>query len=225
MFLEVMDVYKDYQISSKVVVNALRGVSFSIELGELVAIIGPSGCGKTTLLNLIGGIDSPSTGKILVNGTDIAALSDRERAKYRNGSVGYIFQDFALIENLTVRENVEIPLLISGEAKNINDKIESCLAEVQMEEYIDRKVNSLSGGQKQRIAIARALTMEPEIILADEPTGSLDSVASKHILYLMQSLRNKKRTVVLVTHNQEIAKLCDRTIALKDGVVCENAVA
>lgn len=219
MLLTVIDLHKEYRPARDVSVHALRGISFAVELGEIVAITGPSGCGKSTLLNLIGGMDAPSRGKVMFRDTDIGELNDKDRAAYRNKSIGYIVQDFALIEPLTVRENLEIPMLVSNRIKRMNSNIELCLSSVSMTDYQNRKVNTLSGGQKQRVAIARALIMEPEIILADEPTGSLDSNTSLQILELLKALRNQKRTILIVTHNMEIAFHCDRIVSMRDGVM------
>jgi putative ABC transport system ATP-binding protein len=218
--VETIDLYKDYKIG-KVLFPALRGVDVQIEDGEFTAIAGPSGSGKTTLLNIIGCLDLPTKGHVLINGTNINELTSKEKASLRRNEIGFVFQTFNLIPVLTAFENVEIPLiLLEKEADHKKDKITSILKEVGLGEFINRRPNEMSGGQQQRVAIARALVKNPSIVLADEPTANLDSTTAREILTLMQELNEKhKTTFIFSTHDQLVMDFSRRTINLRDGKV------
>lgn len=218
--VEAIDLYKDYRIG-KVLFPALRGVDVKIEDGEFTAIAGPSGSGKTTLLNIIGCLDIPTKGHVLINGTNINELTSKEKASLRRNEIGFVFQTFNLIPVLTAYENVEIPLiLLEKEAGHKRNVITSILEEVGLGEFIDRRPNEMSGGQQQRVAIARALVKNPSIVLADEPTANLDSTTAREILTLMQELNEKhKTTFIFSTHDQLVMDFSRRTISLRDGKV------
>jgi putative ABC transport system ATP-binding protein len=221
--VQTIDLYKDYRIG-KVLFPALRGVDVKIKDGEFTAIAGPSGSGKTTLLNIIGCLDIPTKGDVLINGTNINQLTSKEKASLRRNEIGFVFQTFNLIPVLTAYENVEIPLiLLETEASCKKDTITSMLEEVGLGEFINRRPNEMSGGQQQRVAIARALIKNPSIVLADEPTANLDSTTAKEILGLMQELNEKhKTTFIFSTHDQLVMDFSRRTISLRDGKVVED---
>jgi putative ABC transport system ATP-binding protein len=218
--VETIDLYKDYRIG-KVLFPALRGVDVKIEDGEFTAIAGPSGSGKTTLLNIIGCLDIPTKGQVLINGTNLNELTSKEKASLRRNEIGFVFQTFNLIPVLTAYENVEIPLiLLEEETDHKRDTITSILQEVGLGEFINRRPNEMSGGQQQRVAIARALVKKPSIVLADEPTANLDSTTAREILTLMQELNKKhKTTFIFSTHDQLVMDFSRRTISLRDGKV------
>ncbi|MEM3732010.1 MAG: ABC transporter ATP-binding protein, partial [Candidatus Bathyarchaeia archaeon] len=202
-------------------VYALKGINLSIKKGEFIAVVGPSGCGKSTLLNLLGALDKPTKGKIIVDGIDITQLTDKQLAKFRNLKVGFIFQSYNLINRSSVLKNVELPAIVSGvPAKIRRMKALTLLKLVGLEEKVYRKPMELSGGEQQRVAIARALINDPAIILADEPTGNLDSKTGNEIIQLLTKI-NKERnaTIVMVTHNLELANKTDKIIWLKDGQI------
>ena len=205
-------------------VVALNCVSLKIKDGEFVAIVGPSGSGKSTLLHMIGGLDTLDKGEIIVNGSKLKNVCDKDLAKYRNSMIGFIFQSFNLQAKLTALENVELPLVIRG----INKKDRRILAlkslkEVELGDRINHKPSELSGGQQQRVCIARALVNSPEIILADEPTGNLDSISGENIINLLKQLNKKiKTTVIVVTHDDRIAKMANRIIRILDGKIIKD---
>jgi putative ABC transport system ATP-binding protein len=221
--VETINLHKDYRIG-KVLFPALRGVDITIEDGEFTAIAGPSGSGKTTLLNIIGCLDIPTKGEVLINGTNINQLTSKEKASLRKNEIGFVFQTFNLIPVLSAYENVEIPLILLDTEKNRKrDTIISILEEVGLGEFINRRPNEMSGGQQQRVAIARALVKNPSIVLADEPTANLDSTTAKEILSLMQKLNEKhKTTFVFSTHDRLVMDFSRRTIDLRDGRVVED---
>lgn len=221
--VEAIDLHKDYKIG-KVLFPALRGIDIKIENGEFTAIAGPSGSGKTTLLNIIGCLDVPTKGKILIDGTDISELGSKEKAELRKNQIGFVFQTFNLIPVLTAYENVELPLiLLDMKTDKRKDKIVTLLEEVGLGEFINRRPNEMSGGQQQRVAIARALVKDPSMVLADEPTANLDSTTAKEILALMQELNAKhKTTFIFSTHDQLVMDYSRRTVNLRDGRIVED---
>jgi putative ABC transport system ATP-binding protein len=220
---EVMKVENISKIFESVAgrVAALRGVNISIKKGEFIAIVGPSGSGKSTLLNIIGALDRPSSGRVLIRGVDIFSLSDSEIATMRNYLIGFIFQSYNLISRTTVIKNVELPTILSGMAAPERRRRAMKMLEVLgIGDKADFKPSSLSGGQQQRVAIARALMNDPAIILADEPTGNLDTKTGQEVFDLLKMLSSKfRRTIVMVTHNPELAEATDRAIYIRDGMV------
>ncbi|MBO4641382.1 MAG: ABC transporter ATP-binding protein [Bacteroidaceae bacterium] len=202
---------------------ALREVSLEVKEGEFVAIMGPSGCGKTTLLNIMGLLDTPTEGTYTFNGKDVSQLSEKERTKIRKGTIGFVFQSFNLIDDLNVYENVELPLLYMGvPAKERKKRVEAILDRMAMSHHRKHFPCQLSGGQQQRVAVARAVVSNPQIILADEPTGNLDSKNSKEVMDLLCQLHNEGTTIVMVTHSQHNASYADRIISLYDGQIVEQ---
>lgn len=218
--LEVKDVKKTYRLG-KVEVPALRGVSFDVEEGEFLTIFGPSGSGKSTLLHLIGGLDRPDEGEIIVDGANLLQLSDDKRAKLRLTKIGFVFQFFNLLPRITALANVELPLDIADVSeKEAREKAREMLKLVGLETRLDHRPIELSGGEQQRVAIARALINDPKIILADEPTGNLDTKIGGEIVQLMRRLNKEKgQTFVIITHDPTIAENADRIIILKDGLI------
>jgi len=213
------DLWKTYDMGSEQV-HALRGVSISIDRGEYVAIMGPSGSGKSTLMNLIGCLDSPSKGRYWLNRQDVSELDDDELARIRNKEIGFVFQTFNLLARATALHNVELPLIYNGTpSAERAERARKALAAVDLEDRMMHKPNELSGGQRQRVAIARALINNPSIILADEPTGNLDSKTGDEIMALMDRLHAQGNTIIVVTHEHDIAEYAQRVITIRDGVV------
>jgi putative ABC transport system ATP-binding protein len=213
------ELWKTYDMGSEQV-HALRGVSISIERGEYVAIMGPSGSGKSTLMNLIGCLDSPSKGRYWLNRQDVSELDDDELARIRNKEIGFVFQTFNLLARATALHNVELPLIYNGTASAERaERARGALRSVDLEDRMMHKPNELSGGQRQRVAIARALINNPPIILADEPTGNLDSKTGDEIMALMDRLHAQGNTIIVVTHEHDIAEYAHRVITIRDGVV------
>ncbi len=216
--ITLKNVSKTYNYGKENAVEALKNISVNIEKGELVAIVGKSGAGKSTLLHIIACSETFETGEYLLNGTLVSNKSDFEKAKIRNEQIGTVFQDFALIPDFTVFENTELPLYFCRNTKKERKMlVEKALKAVGIEELSNRNVTKLSGGQKQRVAIARAIVNNPDIILADEPTGALDSKTGEEILDLFKELHSKGKTVIIITHDKEIAKSCGRIIEICDG--------
>jgi len=218
--LEVRDVKKSYRMG-KVLVPALCGVSFDVEKGEFLTIFGPSGSGKSTLLHLIGGLDRPEEGEIVIDGSNILEMNDNKLAELRLTKIGFVFQFFNLLPRLTALKNVELPLTIVGMTeKEALEKAKEMLALVGLEARMNHRPSELSGGEQQRVAMARALINNPKIVLADEPTGNLDTKTGWEIVQLMKKLNEEKnQTFVVVTHDPHIAETADRIIHLKDGLI------
>ena len=206
---------------------ALNGVGLNIESGEFVSVMGPSGCGKSTLLNILGLLDTPTGGTHRFNGTDVSGYSERQRAKMRKGNIGFVFQSFNLIDELTVYENVELPLLyLNAPSAEREERVKAALDRVQMTHRKGHFPQQLSGGQQQRVAVARAVVADPKLILADEPTGNLDSTNGTQVMNLLSDLNEAGTTIVMVTHSPADAEYSARTIHLFDGkVVSENFIA
>ena len=217
--IETQDLWKTYVMGSEEI-HALRGVSVSMEKGDYVAIMGPSGSGKSTLMNLIGCLDTPSRGSYLLNGKEVAEMNDNELARIRNEEIGFVFQTFNLLPRASALHNVELPLVYAGvSAKDRQERAREALRKVELENRMSHKPNELSGGQRQRVAIARALVNNPSILLADEPTGNLDSKTGVEIMALFERLYQGGNTIVLVTHEADIAAHARRAIHLRDGQV------
>ena len=219
--IEIKDLKKYYNIGTETETRVLNGINLEIDDGELCSIVGASGSGKSTLLYILGCLDKPTSGDYYLDGKKISGLSDKELAILRNEYFGFILQEFGLIENETVYENIYVPMLFSKNKENVNKKIEDLLESLKIKELRDKKVKKLSGGQRQRVAIARALVNNPNVILADEPTGSLDSKNSEIILNLLIELNKQGKTVIIVTHNQEIAQKTKKRFLMKDGIIKE----
>lgn len=220
--IEAVDLYKTFMLGT-VPVEVLKNINLTISKGEFITIMGPSGSGKSTLLYLIGGLDTPTSGNIIINGKDIAILSDKEQSVMRRREVGFVFQFYNLVPNLTVEDNIMLPILLDGkQIKNYRDKLDEILDIVELSDRKGHTPRELSGGQQQRVAIARALINEPDIILADEPTGNLDSRTSEEVMKLLQRINQEKgKTILQVSHSLETAKYSNRIINVKDGRVWE----
>ncbi|HYW24178.1 MAG TPA: ABC transporter ATP-binding protein [Terriglobales bacterium] len=219
--IELQDVVKVYRMGN-IQVNALRGVSFSVTGGEFIAIMGASGSGKSTLMNIIGCLDLPTSGRYLLDGVDVRMLNDNQLAGIRNRKIGFVFQSFNLIPRSTAIHNVEMPLIYAGLSHQRRERAMAALDAVGLADRARHQPSELSGGQQQRVAIARALVTEPAILLADEPTGNLDSESSLEILRLLVELNDDGRTIVLITHENDIAAFAKRVVRLKDGLILED---
>lgn len=219
--LELMNVGKIYG-SGSTQVEALKNVNFSIQKGEFISIIGESGSGKSTLLNVIGMLDNPTSGKIIIDGVEQKSMSMDQQAIFRRDNIGFIFQSFNLIQELTVEQNIAFPILLSHKKPEM-ERIDSIIRKLGLNERRDHMPSQLSGGQQQRVAIGRALVTEPKLILADEPTGNLDSKNSQEVIrLLLETSKEYNKTVLLITHNAGIAKLADRIFYVKDGYIDET---
>ncbi len=222
MILEMQNIYKEY-IQGKMSIPVLKDINFSMEEGEYVAIMGPSGSGKTTLMNLVGCLDQATSGTILLDGQDISKCTDNEMADLRLQKIGFVFQNFQLLPKQTALENVELPLTYAEIPKAEREKrARHALTRVGLEERMSFFPNQLSGGQKQRVAIARALVNNPKILLADEPTGALDSKSGEQVMELFQTLNEEGVSVLMITHDVEIASHAQRMIVIKDGMIKEE---
>ena len=224
--IQLSQAKKNYMLG-KTIVEAVKGVDISIEAGGFISIAGPSGSGKSTILNMIGLIDTPTSGEVFINGEPTSRLKDRELTRLRHDFIGFIFQSFNLIPVLNVRENIEFPLLLGKKGritKESREWVDFLIAEVGLKDHQKHRSNELSGGQRQRVAIARALVGKPEVVLADEPTANLDSVTGEQILALMKKVnRELNTTFIFSTHDAKIVGLADHVIRLKDGLVTEDA--
>jgi putative ABC transport system ATP-binding protein len=215
--IRLNNIVKNYKVGTEIV-RALRSVSLSIYKNEYVALMGPSGSGKSTLMNILGALDTPSSGEYILNENDVSKLSDNKLAEIRNKEIGFVFQTFNLLRRSTALDNVSLPLIYAGFGKAKREKrATEVLENVQLKDRMNHRPNELSGGQRQRVAIARALVNTPSIILADEPTGNLDSVTSIEIMGLFEEIHKKGNTIIIVTHEEDIAKYAHRIVKLLDG--------
>jgi len=211
--------------TGSIAVAALRGVSLSIAPGEYVAVIGPSGSGKSTLMHILGCLDVPTSGRYRLAGEDVGGMSETALAEVRNRRIGFVFQQFNLLSSMTAWQNVELPLVYAGVPRaERKERAMEALASVGLAGRVAHRPGELSGGQQQRVAVARALVTEPDLILADEPTGNLDSVSAADVLRLMDELHDAGRTLVLITHDAEVASASERVLGIRDGLVTENDV-
>ncbi|HMS29768.1 MAG TPA: ABC transporter ATP-binding protein [Saprospiraceae bacterium] len=219
LIIEVKDLRKTYVMGSETI-DALRSVSLQIKRNEFVALMGPSGSGKSTLMNLIGCLDSPTSGEYFLNGINVSGMGDAELAEVRNKQIGFVFQTFNLLPRMSALENVALPLIYAGYNKSDRlEKARQVMSDVGLESRMYHKPNELSGGQRQRVAIARALINDPALILADEPTGNLDTRTSEEIINIFKDLHSKGNTILLVTHEPDIAAHARRIVRLRDGLV------
>lgn len=217
--IEITDLRKEYKMESHVV-SVLKGIALQIMQNEYVALMGPSGSGKSTLMNILGCLDTPTSGKYILNALDVSGMQDDELAKIRNTEIGFVFQQFNLLPRLSALDNVALPLVYAGIAKKEREeRARLMLEKVNLSDRIHHKPNELSGGQCQRVAIARALINNPSLILADEPTGNLDSNTSAEIMHILDSIHKNGNTILLVTHEEDIAKHAELVIRLKDGMI------
>jgi len=222
--IQIEQLKKTYHLG-KVNVEALRGVSFEINTGEFVSIMGPSGSGKSTLMHIIGCLDYPTGGKYFLSGQDVSKLNDNQLALFRNQKIGFVFQEFNLLPKATILRNVELPLTYNNTNSTNKKRLAAqALEEVGLGDRLKHRPNEISGGEKQRVAIARALVNRPSIILADEPTGNLDSKTGQDIMKMIDKLHDEGNTIILVTHEQEIARYAKRVIHLKDGIIDRDEV-
>ena len=220
--IQTRELWKTYKMGSELV-HALQGLSVDVERGDFVAIMGPSGSGKSTLMNLIGCLDTPSRGTYLLNGHDVSQMEDDALARIRNREIGFVFQTFNLLPRASALQNVELPLIYSGvPAAERKVRAIEALGLVELEDRMDHRPNELSGGQRQRVAIARALVNKPSIILADEPTGNLDSKTGVELMSVCSRLHREGNTIVLITHESDVASHAHRIISLRDGLVADD---
>tara|TARA_R100001369_G_scaffold954_4_gene3239 strand:- start:113739 stop:114443 length:705 start_codon:yes stop_codon:yes gene_type:complete len=217
--IEIHNITRDFPLGQEII-KVLKGINLEIDKGEYVAFMGPSGSGKSTLMNLLGCLDTPTSGQYILNGNDVSKMSDDELAEIRNKEIGFVFQTFNLLPRTTALENVALPMVYAGFSKaERKARAEEVLKNVGLADRMDHKPNQLSGGQRQRVAVGRALVNKPSIILADEPTGNLDSITSLEIMNLFDEIHAAGNTVILVTHEEDVAKHAHRIIRLRDGIV------
>ena len=220
--IQLKNLSREFQVGNQIV-HALDTIDLAISEGEYVSIMGVSGCGKTTLLNILGLLDTPSSGDYILSGINTSEMNDDEMANIRSTKIGFIFQSFHLIPRLTAAENVEIPMILAGHSQKMRaEKVAQALARVNLTDRSDHRPEQLSGGERQRVAIARSIVMEPEVLLADEPTGNLDSTSGSEIVELIEELNQGGLTLILVTHDKEIGKRSNRVIRLLDGKIISN---
>jgi len=217
--INITQIKRDFQLGSETI-NVLKGIDLQINKGEYVALMGPSGSGKSTLMNLLGCLDTPTSGNYILNGNDVSQMHDDDLAEIRNKEIGFVFQTFNLLPRTTALDNVALPMIYAGFSKSErNERATEVLTQVNLADRMDHQPNQLSGGQRQRVAIARALVNKPSIILADEPTGNLDSKTSVEIMNLFNEIHKNGNTVILVTHEEDIAAYAHRIIRLRDGLI------
>lgn len=222
--IEIIDLRKSYKLLTDDI-EVLKGVNLKIEKGEYVAIMGPSGSGKSTLMNILGCLDRPTSGKYILNSNDVSTLNDNELARIRNKEIGFVFQAFNLLPRLSALENVELPLIYSGlKLSERKKKAKEALVRVGLSDRMHHKPNELSGGQRQRVAIARAIVTNPSVLMADEPTGNLDSKSSEEIMRIFQNLNEEGSTIVMVTHENDIANHTKRIVRIRDGVILRDTL-
>lgn len=217
--IKITNIKRDFVLGNEIV-YVLKGIDLEINKGEYVALMGPSGSGKSTLMNLLGCLDTPTSGNYILNGKDVSKMHDNELAEIRNKEIGFVFQTFNLLPRTTALDNVALPMIYAGYSKSERkERATKVLQQVNLADRMDHQPNQLSGGQRQRVAIARALVNSPSIILADEPTGNLDSKTSEEIMKLLEDIHNNGNTIILVTHEEEIAAHAKRIIRLRDGMI------
>lgn len=217
--IKITNIKRDFQLGSEII-NVLKGIDLNINKGEYVALMGPSGSGKSTLMNLLGCLDTPTSGTYILNGNDVSQMTDDNLAEIRNKEIGFVFQTFNLLPRTTALDNVALPMIYAGYSKSERkERATEVLKQVGLGDRMDHEPNQLSGGQRQRVAVARALVNKPSIILADEPTGNLDSKTSVEIMNLFNEIHANGNTVILVTHEEDIASYAHRIIRLRDGLV------
>lgn len=217
--IEIRNIIRDFKLGQQTV-HVLKGIDLDIKKGEYVAIMGPSGSGKSTLMNLLGCLDTPTSGTYVLNGKDVSQMSEDELAEIRNTEIGFVFQTFNLLPRTTALENVALPMIYAGASKKVrSERASEVLTDVGLEDRMDHKPNQLSGGQRQRVAVGRALVNKPSIILADEPTGNLDSKTSLEIMELFDEIHANGNTVIMVTHEEDVAAHAKRIIRLTDGMI------
>lgn len=219
--IEMSNIHKSFYVGTPQELEILHGIDLTVDEGEFISIVGASGSGKSTLMNIIGALDKQTEGEYLLRGTDVKSADDDHLAEMRNKEIGFVFQNFNLIPRINALKNVELPMLYAGDSTaERTEKAKALLEMVEMSEWITHQPNELSGGQKQRVAIARALANDPAIILADEPTGALDSRTGHLVMDLFHRINGNGKTIVLITHSEELAAETDRQITLKDGKIC-----
>ncbi len=222
--IDIKNITKTYDMGS-VQVQVLRGITLHVVEGEFLSIIGPSGSGKSTLMNMIGCLDTPTTGEYYLDGKEISTYNEKQLSKIRNQKIGFIFQKFNLLPKLSALENVELPLIYRGmNSKERRQRSIEALEKVGLSDRMNHKPTELSGGQQQRVAIARALAGDPPVLLADEPTGNLDSKSGSDVMNLIRELSNEGKTIVLITHDIEVAQAAQRTITIKDGLLLDSNI-